>query len=61
MNFRCLSRFGAWAFGPGGKVIAICARSRSRETYQIAARIAEYLIITGFEEASREEGERHAA
>src|SRR5437764_6492660 len=27
------------AFGPGGNVVAICARSRSRETYQIAARI----------------------
>jgi len=31
-------------FGPGGQVTAVCAKSRSRDSYQLAALISEYLI-----------------
>jgi hypothetical protein len=31
-------------FGPDGQVTAVCARSRSRDCYQLAALISEYLI-----------------
>jgi hypothetical protein len=31
-------------FGPDGQVTAVCAKSRSRDSYQVAALISEYLI-----------------
>ena len=46
INEPCLpEQIRSLIFGLGGQVTAVCARSRSRDCYQLAALISEYLIL----------------